>query len=88
MAQEVYFKKNLEFLTSHTVITQSELSRILGVSRQAVCNLIKKPSDVRLNTVLRIAEVYNLKASDLLFVDLEEKLKNKKMKTVHLWDAN
>lgn len=88
MKQEVYFKKNLEFLTSHTVITQSELSRLLGVTRQAINNLINKDTDIRLNTAIKIADIYNLKASDLLFVDLEEKFKNKKMKVVHIWDAN
>ena len=79
MKQEVYFKKNLEFLTTHTLITQSELSRLLGISRQAIHNLINKDADVRLNTVLKIADIYNLQASDILFVDLELKLKNKKI---------
>ena len=88
MKQEVYFKKNLEFLTTHTLITQAELSRILGISRQAVCNLINKESDIRLNTAIKIADIYNLKASDILFVDLEEKFKNKKIKTIQVWDAN
>ena len=86
--QQVYFTKNLEFLTTHTLITQAELSRLLGITRQAVSNLIKKSADIRLSTALKIAEIYNLKASDLLFVDLEEKYKNKKIKTIHLWEAN
>ncbi len=38
--QEIYFNKNLKYLTSNTIITQSELSRILGISRQAVHNLL------------------------------------------------
>lgn len=87
MKQEVYFKKNLEFLTTHTLITQSELSRLLGVTRQAINNLINKDNDIRLNTAVKIADIYNLKASDLLFVDLEEKFKNKKIKTIQVWDA-
>ena len=76
MSQQIYFKKNLEYLTSQTTINQSELSRRLGVTRQAINNLISKDSDVRLNTVLKIADIFNLNAQDLLFVDLELKNKN------------
>ena len=79
MSQQIYFKKNLEFLTTHTTITQAELSRLLGITRQAVNNLINKDNDIRLSTAIKIAEIYNLKASDLIFVDLEEKYKNKKL---------
>ena len=88
MSQEIYFKKNLEFLTTHTLITQSELSRQLGVSRQAIHNLIVREENPRLTTILKISDIYCVKASDLLFVDLELKLKNKKIKTVPVWDEN
>ena len=54
----LYFNKNLKYLTSNTIITQSELSRILGVSRQAVYNLLNKESDCRLSTILKIADAY------------------------------
>jgi len=57
MKQEIYFNKNLKYLTSNTIITQSELSRILGISRQAVFNLINKNADVRLSTITKIADV-------------------------------
>ena len=86
MSQEIYFKKNLLYLTSHTLITQSELSRQLGVSRQAIHNLIVREENPRLTTILKISDIYCVKASDLLFVDLEEKLKNKKIKTIQVWD--
>ena len=77
--QELYFNKNLKYLTSNTIITQSELSRILGVSRQAVYNLLNKESDCRLSTILKIADAYKIPVNDLLFVDLETKYKNKKI---------
>ena len=77
MKQEVYFKKNLEFLTTHTSINQSELSRLLGISRQAINKLINLTNDIRLNTELKIAEIFNISASDLLFVDLEVQFNNK-----------
>ena len=77
--QELYFNKNLKYLTSNTIITQSELSRILGVSRQAVYNLLNKESDCRLSTILKIADAYKIPVNDLLFVDLEAKYKNKKI---------
>ena len=81
MKQEIYFKKNLEYLTSNTFINQSDLARLLGVTRQAIHNLIAVDGDVRLNTVLKIADIYNIKPQDILFVDLELKMKNKKNKT-------
>lgn len=77
--KEIYFKKNLKFLTSNTLITQSKLAISLGISRQAVFNLISKENDPRINTILKIAEVYNINPEDLLFIDLEEKYKNKKI---------
>ena len=77
--QTIYFHNNLKYLTSNTVITQSELSRILGISRQAVSNLINKNTDIRISTVIKISEAYNIDAKDLLFEDLEEKYKNKKI---------
>jgi len=77
--QEIYFKKNLKFLTTNTFITQSKLAESLGITRQAIFNLIAKDGDPRVSTVMKISEVYQVKAQDLLFVDLEEKLKNKKI---------
>ena len=77
--QTIYFHNNLKYLTSNTVITQSELSRILGVSRQAVHNLINNKADCRLSTIIKIADAYKMNESDLLFVDLEQKYKNKKI---------
>lgn len=75
--QIVYFNKNLKYLTSNTIISQSELSRLLGVSRQAISNLINKNADCRLSTVLKISEVYNINPSDLLFTDIEIKYNGK-----------
>ena len=76
---DIYFNKNLKYLTSNTIITQSELSRILGISRQAVHNLIIKDTDLRISTVLKISEVYDIDISELLFTDLELKYKDKKL---------
>ncbi len=77
--QQIYFNKNLKYLTSNTIITQSKLSQILGISRQAVFNLINKNSDCRLSTIIKISDVYGIDPSDLLFIDLQEKYKDKKL---------
>ncbi len=77
--QQIYFNKNLKYLTSNTIITQSKLSQILGISRQAVFNLINKDADCRLSTIIKISDAYGIDPSDLLFVDLQEKYKNKKL---------
>ena len=77
--QTIYFNNNLKYLTSNTVITQSKLSRILGVSRQAIYNLINNKADCRLSTIIKIADAYKINESDLLFVDLEQKYKNNKI---------
>lgn len=76
--QEIYFNKNLKYLTENTIITQSELSRLLGVSRQAIHNLINKNADCRLSTIMKISNVYEINLNELLFVDLELKYKDKK----------
>ena len=49
--------------------------------------MIIREENPRLSTILKISDIYNLKASDLLFVDLEEKYKNKKLKLIQYWDA-
>ena len=77
--QQSYFKKNLNFLVKNTTIRQSDLSKILGVTRQAIHNMMVNDSDIRLSTALKIADAFGIDAKDLLFVDLEEKLKNKKI---------
>lgn len=77
--QQIYFNKNLKYLTENTIISQAVLSKMLGISRQAVHNLISSDSDVRLSTASKIAEVYDIKTSDLIFTDLEDKYKDKKL---------
>lgn len=75
--QPIYFSKNLKYLTENTIITQSELSRLLGISRQAIHNFIIKETDLRISSVLKISEVYDIDPSELLFIDLELKYKDK-----------
>lgn len=77
--REIYFNKNLKYLTSNTIITQSKLSKILGVSRQAIYNLLSKDADCRLSTIIKIADAYGIEPSDLIFTDLEIKYKDKKL---------
>ena len=36
-------------------------------------------ADFRLSTIIKIADAYKISESDLLFVDLEQKYKNKKI---------
>ncbi len=75
----IYFNKNLKYLVNNSSINQSELARILGITRQAIHNLIVVNADPRLSTVIKIAEVYGIEIKDILFVDLEEKYKYKKV---------
>ncbi len=75
----IYFNKNLKYLVHNLSINQSELARILGITRQAIHNLIVANADPRLSTVIKIAEVYGIEVKDILFVDLEEKYKYKKV---------
>lgn len=75
--QQIYFKQNLKYLTSNTIISQSKLALALGISRQAVYNFIYKEADPRLSTIIKIAEVYKIKPEDLMFKDLEDKYKDK-----------
>ena len=77
--KEIYFNKNLKYLTTNTIITQSKLSKILGISRQAIYNLINKDNDCRLSTIIKIADAYGIDINDLIFTDLELKFKDKKL---------
>ena len=77
--QEIYFNKNINFLVKYSNINQAELAKIIGVTRQAIYNILNKNSDVRISTVMKIAAAYNVSPSDLLFVDMEQKLKDKKL---------
>ena len=42
-------------------------------------NLINNKADCWLSTIIKIADAYKISESDLLFVDLEQKYKNKKI---------
>ncbi len=64
-----YFSKNLKFLTK-TKITQSELSRIFNVSRQAINHIINA-EDPRASTLLKISKIFKISINDLLEKDLE-----------------
>ncbi len=77
--ERIFFTKNLRYLVDNSSLNQSELGRILGVSRQGIHRIVVSDQDVRLNTILKIADAYGIDPKDLLFTDLEEKYKNKKL---------
>lgn len=79
MENQVYFRKNLNYLVKNTTIRQSDLSRLLGVSRQAIYHLLTKDLDIRLSTAFKVADAIGIDVKELLFVDLEEKYKDKKI---------
>lgn len=64
------FNKNMKYLTK-TKIKQSELARILNISRQSVSDLINS-NDPKASTLLKINEIYNVSIDDLLKKDLEK----------------
>ncbi len=63
------FNKNMKYLTKEK-IKQSELARILNISRQSVFNLINS-KDPKASTLIKISEIYNIPIDDLLKKDLE-----------------
>ena len=79
MKEEIYFKKNINYLIKNTTIRQIDLSKILNVSRQAIHNLLTKDLDIRISTAIKVSNAFGIDTKDLLFVDLEEKYKNKKI---------
>lgn len=64
------FSKNMKYLTKEK-IKQSELARILNISRQSVSDLINS-KDPKASTLIKISEIYNVSIDDLLKKDLEE----------------
>ena len=64
------FSKNMKYLTKEK-IKQSELARILNISRQSVSDLINS-KDPKASTLIKISEIFNVSIDDLLKKDLEE----------------
>ncbi len=63
------FEKNMKYLTK-TKITQSELSRILKISRQSANDIVNS-KDPKASTLLKLSEIFNVSIDDLLKKDLE-----------------
>lgn len=64
------FSKNMKYLTKEK-IKQSELARILNISRQSVSDLINS-KDPKASTLIKISDIFNVSIDDLLKKDLEE----------------
>ena len=63
------FNKNMKYLTKER-IKQSELARILNISRQSVSDLINS-NDPKASTLIKISDIYKVSIDDLLRKDLE-----------------
>lgn len=63
------FNKNMKYLTKER-IKQSELARILNISRQSVSDLINS-KDPKASTLIKISDIYKVSIDDLLRKDLE-----------------
>ena len=48
------------------LLTQTELGGILGVSRMTIYSYETTASNIKLSTVIKIAEVYNVPITDLI----------------------
>ncbi len=46
MTQQVYFNKKLKYLVINLTVSQAELAKLLGVTRQVIHNLLINDSDV------------------------------------------
>lgn len=66
----MYFVQNMKYLT-RTKIKQSDLARLLNISRQAVL-LIVNSKDPKASTLIKLSEIFNVSIDDLLKKDLEE----------------
>lgn len=65
----MYFVQNMKYLT-RTKIKQSDLARLLNISRQAVL-LIVNSKDPKASTLIKLSEIFNVSIDDLLKKDLE-----------------
>lgn len=67
----MFFVKNLNYLTKNSEINQNQLASRLGISRQSINNMLRKEDlDPKASTIIRIAEIYNISIDNLLLKDL------------------
>lgn len=64
------YKKNLIYLMKKHNYSQSELARLMDISRQSF-NLIFKAENPRATTLIKLKEIFNVSIDDLLLKDLE-----------------
>lgn len=65
----MYYVQNMKYLT-RTKIKQSDLARLLNISRQAVL-LIVNSKDPKASTLIKLSDIFNVSIDDLLKKDLE-----------------
>lgn len=66
-----YFGKNLKYLCENK-INQNQLSIKLGITRQAVHDLIIEKTNPSFTTLIKIKEIFNINLDDLIFKDLSK----------------
>lgn len=65
-----HFDKNLKLLMRKTGKNQDDIAQIVNVNRTSVSNWINKRSSPDLNKIDEIANIFNIKSSDLVYTDL------------------
>ena len=76
----MFFDSNLRKLYTDRNLTQSELGKILGVSRQTISGYVRGDRQPDFDVLVQIANYFNISIDDLLQKDLQ--LENDKVATL------
>lgn len=75
-----YFSSNLKLIRESNRLSQSELSKKLGLKRAAISTYEREKNIPKIETLLKIRKLFNISIDDMICVELKVEL-NFKTKT-------
>ena len=68
----IYFKQNFKFLRKQLKLSQEDLGKLLGITRNGITALETRETYPSFELLLKIKKVFNVNLDDLIYKNLSE----------------